>query len=46
MLLDNIVIDFLRSFNLNYTYPVFLRETNVISEEVASKSKLAALIGI
>lgn len=32
MMLKNIIIDFLRSEKYDYTYPVFMRECNVISE--------------
>jgi hypothetical protein len=31
-LLDNIMIDYLRTFNLNYTYTVLMRERNLVSD--------------
>lgn len=46
MLLNNIIVDFLGSFKYNYTYPVFMRECNIISEEVVNKKRLSAALGI
>lgn len=34
------MIDYLRTFNLNYTYTVFMRERNLISDEIILKAKL------
>ena len=39
-MLDNIMIDYLRSHNLNYTYTVFMRERNLLSSEVQLKPSL------
>lgn len=38
--LDNIVIDYLRSLNLNYSYSIVMRERNLISQEIQSKQEL------
>lgn len=46
MLFTNIVIDYLRSMRLDYTYTVFMQECNIIPEEVVGKNKLAVLIGV
>ena len=46
MLLKNIVVDFLRSFKLDYTYSVFMRECNLVSEEVASKKMLSKIVEV
>lgn len=44
--MNNIVIDFMKSNDCGYSYPVFMRECNLISEEIVSKGKLAAILGI
>jgi hypothetical protein len=38
------VIDFLRAKNLNYSYSVFMRECDLLSEEVILKGDLASLL--
>ena len=43
-LLDNIVVDYLNTHHLNYTYSVFMRERNLISEQVSTKLKLVQLL--
>lgn len=43
-LLDNIVVDYLNTYRLNYTYNVFMRERNLISEEISTKLKLVELL--
>jgi hypothetical protein len=42
----NVIIDYLRSTNMNYTYSVIMREKNIISEDIAMKSQLAKLLNI
>ena len=46
MLLNNIILDYLRSLKLDYTYSIFMRECNMVSEEVASKKMLAQLVDV
>jgi len=42
--LDNIVVDYLKSLNLNYTYSVLMRERDLISDEITSKLKLVEFL--
>lgn len=46
MLLNNIIIDYLSSCKYNYTYPVFMRECNIISEEIVNKKRLSTVVGL
>ncbi len=46
MLLYNIVIDFLRSHKLNYSYSVFMSECNILSEDIVGKNKLSKIINM
>ena len=46
MLLANILADYLRTLNLNYSYSVFLREANLKSEEVALREDLLAVTNL
>lgn len=46
MLLANILADYLRTLNLNYSYSVFMRETNLKSEEVVLREDLLAVANL
>ena len=45
-LLDNIVVDYLRSHNLNYSYSVFMRERNLLSEELQLRPALVEQLSL
>jgi hypothetical protein len=42
--LDNVLIDYLRSLKMNYSYTVVMRERNLISEDILTKQALAELL--
>lgn len=46
MLLTNILIDYCRSYQMNYTYSMIMREKNIISEEIVLKGQLAQILGL
>ena len=44
--MDNILVDYLRSLKLNYTYSVVMRERNLTSDEIMSKQKILNVLGL
>ena len=45
-LLNNLIIDYLRSNSLNYAYSVFMRECDFLSADVVGKLMLSKLLNI
>lgn len=37
MLLTNILVDYFRSYQMNYSYSTIMREKNIISDEIILK---------
>ena len=46
MLINNIVVDYLRSCRYDYTYAVFMRECGILSEDLVNKNALGKLIKV
>lgn len=44
MLLLNILIDYFRSYQMNYSYSVIMTEKNLISEDIVLKGQLANIL--
>ena len=44
--MDNIIIDYLRSFKHNYTYSVAMRERNLTSDEIMTKQKILNMLDL
>jgi hypothetical protein len=44
--MDNIVIDYLKSNSCNYAYTVFMREKNIIPEDIMAKSQIAVILNV
>ena len=44
--ISSIVIDYLRARNYNFSYNIFMRESNTVSEELILRNTLAETIGV
>jgi hypothetical protein len=42
--MKNIILDFLRAKNMNYTYSVFMRECDLLSNDVILRSELVSFL--
>jgi len=44
MLIYNIIIDYFRSYQINYSYSVFMREKDILHEDLVLKNDLSKLL--